>query len=522
MSVKYRSTRGGKIDATFEEVVLGGLALDKGLYIPESIPEVSLEEIEKLRGLSFPEVAFAIISKFVRDDEVPAESLKEIIQNSFKSFRSPEVTPSVKLSEFWVLELFHGPTFAFKDVALQFLGNLFEFFLQRGKIQSTLTILGATSGDTGSAAIHGLRGKANINCFIMFPHGKVTEIQERQMTTIPDENVHCISVHGDFDDCQAIVKESFQNNKFREDTKLGAINSINWARVLAQITYYFYSWLKITEDVAPQDRIPINYVVPTGNFGDILAGYYAKQMGLPIGKLVVSTNENDVLHRFFETGVYKKNPAIFTIAPSMDISISSNFERYLYYLAGTNCETLKTWMVEFETTGVLTVPSEILAVAKKTFTSSASNKERIISAMQSIYSQDHYLVCPHTATAVVAVRDCHLSSDSTVVLATAHPAKFEEAVEIALGGKDRIPPRPEIVQALFSLPTRVSIVENNAETVQNFIAQKLQPASTATNSSVNSSGKCPVDNAAMVANILVTVGATVLTTWLILRYLKRT
>ena len=327
--ILYRSTRGKQNGLRFEEVVLGGLATDKGLFVPEKIPIMTMEEIEKMRGMTYIELAYTVISRFVGPEDVPTDKLKDIVHRSFSTFRTPEVTPVVKLSDVWVLELFHGPTFAFKDVALQFLGNLFEYFLTTGSIQDRITILGATSGDTGSAAIHGLRGKKNVNCFIMYPNGKVTEVQERQMTTIPDANVHCICIDdGDFDDCQAIVKAAFADASFRDEVKLGAINSINWARVLAQITYYFYSWLRVTDANPGKAHISkLNYAVPTGNFGDILAGYYAKRMGLPVDRLVVCANENDVLHRFLQTGVYRKSPATLTIAPSMDISISSNFER---------------------------------------------------------------------------------------------------------------------------------------------------------------------------------------------------
>eukprot|EP01038_Epipyxis_sp_PR26KG_P017125 gene17125-23570_t len=286
MSICYKSTRGRQSNLTFEQVVLGGLAT-------EEIPSFDATEIERMRGMSYSDLSYEIISKYVGPDMIPAVELRNIISKSFSCFRSKEVTPSIKLAEFWVLELFHGPTFAFKDVALQFLGNIFEFFLKRGSIQNSITILGATSGDTGSAAIHGLRGKENVNCFIMFPMGKVTEIQERQMTTIPDQNVQCISLKGDFDDAQSIVKAAFADIVFRDEVNLGAINSINWARVLAQTTYYFYSYLRITDGMDKSKLPPINYAVPTGNFGDILAGYYAKRMGLPIDKLVICTNEND-------------------------------------------------------------------------------------------------------------------------------------------------------------------------------------------------------------------------------------
>uniref|UniRef100_A0A7S2SVW5 Threonine synthase N-terminal domain-containing protein n=1 Tax=Rhizochromulina marina TaxID=1034831 RepID=A0A7S2SVW5_9STRA len=280
--VTYRSTRGGASGMRFESVVLAGLAPDRGLYVPESMPSFSPAEIEAMRTYSFEDQAFAIMSKFISRSEIPEADLRSLVNKSYKSFRDPLVTPVVKTGNVHTLELFHGPTFAFKDVALQFLGNLFEYFI--GKKQGSerrLTIMGATSGDTGSAAIYGLRGKANVNCFILYPKGRVSAIQERQMATVPDSNIHCLCVEGNFDDCQDIVKGAFMDKSFRDEVKLGAVNSINWARVLAQITYYFHAYYQVTATGKDPNR-KINFSVPTGNFGDILAGYYAKRMGLPV------------------------------------------------------------------------------------------------------------------------------------------------------------------------------------------------------------------------------------------------
>jgi len=511
MTIKYKSTRGKQSGLSFEEVVLGGLATDKGLYVPEKIPNFSMKKIEEMRSLSYIDLAYEVISSFVGPEDVPSQKLKEIIEKSFSTFRTPEVAPVVKLQDFWVLELFHGPTFAFKDVALQFLGNLFEFFLERGKIQQSITILGATSGDTGSAAIHGLRGKRNVSCFIMFPLGKVTEIQERQMTTIPDENIHCLSIKGDFDDCQAIVKAAFADSKFRDEVKLGAINSINWARVLAQITYYFYSYLRVTDGQGTDSPISLNYAVPTGNFGDILAGYYAKRMGLPVDQLVVCTNENDVLHRFLSSGVYQKNPAVLTIAPSMDISVSSNFERYLYYLAEESGDTLAGWMETFETSGQLSVSPVVLEQARQDFSSFSSDRAAILKAMRSVFEQERpgqegYLVCPHTATAVVAANALKLPPHRTVCLATAHPAKFEEAEQLALS-VNQLPKRPEVLDALFRLKERKTLIPRDLKNVQDFVRSKLKGKSTKEESFLFNDKTTTV---LAVAAVVVTVGFTVL------------
>ena len=381
-----------------------------------------------------------------------------------------DVTPCLKKKDMWMLELFHGPTFAFKDVALQFLGNLFEYFLLRGKIQSRITILGATSGDTGSAAIHGLRGKKNVNCFITYPRGKVTEIQERQMTTIPDDNVSCINIDGNFDDCQAIVKAAFADAEFRKEVNLGAINSINWARVLAQITYYFYAWLRVTD--GGDRKAAVNFAVPTGNFGDILAGYFAKRMGLPVDKLVVCTNQNDVLHRFLQDGKMTRLPAQMTIAPSMDISVSSNFERYLFYLSGENAETLASWMSSFESTGSMEVPKKLLSIARSEFLSYASDEKLIVKTMTDMWNDEGYLLCPHTATAVAGIKALKLPGNTSICLATAHPAKFEEAVNLALKNS-KVPPRPKELEVLFSLPIRSYPLPNALSSVQGFVRKKL-------------------------------------------------
>lgn len=470
-TIRYKSTRGGEKGRSFEEVVLGGLAGDKGLYVPESIPHFAQKEIEAMRSMPYAELAYTVISKFVSPNDIPEKNLRDIINRSFSTFRTPEVTPSIKLNDFWVLELFHGPTFAFKDVALQFLGNLFEYFLTKeNAIQNRITILGATSGDTGSAAIYGLRGKKNVNCFIMYPTGKVTDIQERQMTSILDSNIHCLSVEGDFDTCQALVKAAFADKQFSDDIKLGAINSINWARVLAQITYYFYSWLRTT---AKGSTDKVNFAVPTGNFGDILAGYYAKRMGLPVGKLVICTNQNDVLHRFLISGSYKRDPCEATIAPSMDISVSSNFERYLLFLAEGSTEKLASWMNTFESTGEVTVPSSALQMAREDFLSHASNKSDILEAMKKTFDKEKYLVCPHTATAVVAVKALGLPSATTTILATAHPAKFEEAITLSLGDPKNHPPRPEQLEILFSLPTKTTLLPNSLDRVKAFMKSKI-------------------------------------------------
>ncbi|KAG5182073.1 threonine synthase [Tribonema minus] len=472
MPVKYRSTRGGHHGMSFEDVVLGGLATDKGLYVPESVPAVSADEIESWRSLSFADLAHAILSQYVSTDEIPSDDLRRLLHASYKSFRSPDVTPVVKVGGVWVLELWHGPTFAFKDVALQFLGNLFEFFLERRRArgeQARLTILGATSGDTGSAAIYGMRGKKHMDCFILFPEGRVSQIQERQMTTVEDTNIHCVSVEGSFDDCQAIVKAAFNDKEFRERVSLGAVNSINWARVLAQMTYYFWAYFRVT-DQQDTKGAPIHFSVPTGNFGDILAGYYCRRMGLPLGKLLVATNENDILHRFFTSGKYWREANKVTISPSMDICVSSNFERYLFHLAGDDTDVLSQWFADFEKTGKLTIEGDLLAKAQAEFVSASVAAEENLANIKHQWEKNQYLFCPHSSIGAAAPPHCDLPVTETVVLATAHPAKFPSAVGMVV---TPMPPAPVELQRLYTLPTRKHQLPNSLAEVQGYMVQVL-------------------------------------------------
>lgn len=378
-----------------------------------------------------------------------------------------------KVGPTWILELFHGPTFAFKDVALQFLGNLFEYFLSKRKgADARLTILGATSGDTGSAAIHGLRGKKNVHVFILYPKGRVSEIQERQMTTVLDKNVHCISVeNATFDDCQNIVKQSFQDEAFRDRVHLGAVNSINWARVLAQITYYFYAYFRVTSK--DKGLRKVSFSVPTGNFGDVLAGYYAREMGLPIDKLIVATNSNDILNRFFTTGKYWKNPVSATLSPSMDISISSNFERLLFDLAGHDASVLKGWMTEFERTDKLTLTGEPLARAREIFASAAVDEKATLETIADFHRDHGYVLCPHTAVGVAAAKVVGSLNAATVCLATAHHAKFVTATR-HLPEADVESDTPSQLRDLEFLPTRSVSLPANGFYVKRYIDQTLR------------------------------------------------
>jgi threonine synthase len=360
-------------------------------------------------------------------------------------------------------ELFHGPTFAFKDVALQMLGNFFEYFLSTGSCEGRMAVLGATSGDTGSAAIAGLRGKKGIHAVVLFPLNRVSPIQERQMTTIPDENIHCVAVEGTFDDCQDLVKASFNTREFRDDVHLGAVNSINWCRVLAQTTYYFWSYLRVSD---VNNDVVVNFSVPTGNFGDILAGYYAKQMGLPVGKLIVATNENDILHRLLTKGEYHREQIAESISPSMDICVSSNLERYLFYLAGSDAKQLADWMGTFETTHKLTLSGDTLKRAQDDFMSARADTEETLSIIKDYHTNHNYLLCPHSAVGVSAIRQLNMVNEATVCLATAHFGKFLEAVKRAV---DPLPDLPVELASLMDLPTRRTELKNDLSQVQSFV-----------------------------------------------------
>lgn len=470
-SVTYSSTRGcpSQRSISFRTAVMRGLAHDRGLFVPDALPTVTLAELESWRALDYPALATAVMGKFVGEDEVPRDVLADIVGRSCAAFRSAEVTPLVKVDGHYILELFHGPTFAFKDVALQILGNFFEYFLSTGSNGGRLAVLGATSGDTGSAAIYGLRGKKGVDCIILYPEGRVSEIQKRQMTTVPDDNIHCLEVAGTFDDCQDIVKASFADEGFRDRVCLGAVNSINWCRVLAQTTYYFWSWLRVTD--MEEGVGEVNFAVPTGNFGDVLAGYYAKRMGLPVGDLIVATNENDILHRFFTKGEYHREDIQKTLSPSMDICVSSNFERYLYHLAGDDAKQLAAWMAAFEQTGRLTLAGEQLRQAQADFRSARADTAATLATIRQYHRADGYMLCPHSAVGVSAARQLDAAGRATVCLATAHFAKFPDACQEAV---DPLPESPEELSRLWGMETRSSSCPNDAKVVQAFMERRIE------------------------------------------------
>jgi len=459
--MKYISTRGGIAPVGFKDAVMMGLANDGGLLLPAEYPHFQRETIESWRGLSYQDLAFNILSPFA--DDIPASDLRSLIERSYATFSHPEITPVVRKGGLHILELFHGPTLAFKDVALQLLGNLFEYLLkERGE---RMNIIGATSGDTGSAAIYGVRGKENINIFILHPHGRTSKIQALQMTTVTDGNVFNISVNGTFDDCQNIVKTLFSDLEFKQKYSLGAVNSINWARVLAQIVYYFYAWLKVTES-APKEVV---FSVPTGNFGDIFAGYVAKRIGLPIEKLILATNENNILARMVNSGDYSTGEVVPTLSPSMDIQVASNFERYLYHLFDESPARVNAALAAFAKTGRMTFTSEELARVQQDFSSCSVDREQTIRTIAEFSNSLGYLLDPHTAVGVRAALDSGMSGCEHVCLATAHPAKFGDAVKIATGKEPVLPPG---LQGLDALPSRCDNMDAELGLVRAFVEAK--------------------------------------------------
>ena len=439
-----------------------GLADDGGLLLPEEIPKLSKSELAELNDLPYADLAFKIISRFATD--IPAADLKDLLDRSYATFDHPETTPLVKLDKLYILELFHGPTLAFKDVALQFLGNLFEYILeQSGK---KMNIIGATSGDTGSAAIYGVRGRKNINIFIMHPEGRVSPIQELQMTTVADDNVFNLAIDGTFDDAQSIVKEIFGDLEFKQHYALGAVNSINWARVLAQVVYYFYAWFQVNKQSACSE---VEFSVPTGNFGDIFAGFIAREMGLPIKRLILATNANNILSRFVQSGDYSTADVQQSISPSMDIQVASNLERYLFYLFAGDSNKLSAKMEEFKQTGKLTFSAEELGKIQETFAAATVDDAATTATIKDFYAQTGYILDPHTSVGVTAGRKKSSGNCPLVCLATAHPAKFGAAVKAAIGHDPLLPPA---LQGIENLPKRVERLAANTDVIKGYVSQR--------------------------------------------------
>ena len=465
--MRYISTRGEAPPASFTDVLLAGLARDGGLYVPETWPRLSAPTIAGFKGKSYQDVAFAVMQPFLAN-EIASADLKRMIDDAYESFGHSEVAPLVELaSGQWLLELFHGPTLAFKDFAMQFVARLMDFVLAVRKDRVTIVV--ATSGDTGGAAVEAFRGRERVDLVVLFPKGRVSDVQRRMMTTATEDNVHALAIEGTFDDCQTIVKHLFNDHAFRDRVKLSAVNSINFARIVAQSVYYFTAAVALG---APA-RAP-TFVVPTGNFGDIFAGYAAKCMGLPIARLVIATNENDILARTLMTGRYEPRAVVATSSPAMDIQISSNFERLLFYANGGDGAIIRNLMRALAETGSFTIAPAALEKIRETFDAERADDNETRLAIRDVYAKFGYLLDPHGAVGFVAAQK-HAAKDRApiIMLGAAHPAKFPEAVEAATGIHLALPAR---LADLNARKERVNVLPADCDAVARFIAERSRVA----------------------------------------------
>jgi len=460
--MKYVSTRGQAPELSFEDAMLSGLARDGGLYVPSEIPQMSHDDIAALSGLSYEETTFRVMRPFL-GDSFTDEEFRDIIAKAYDNFDHAAQAPLKQLApNHFLLELFHGPTLAFKDFAMQLIGQLFQAAL--AKRNERVTIVGATSGDTGSAAIEAFKGLSNVDVFILYPHGRVSEVQRRQMSTPSEDNVHALALDGDFDDCQARVKDMFNDFDFRDGVKLAGVNSINIARVLAQVVYYFSSAVSLG---APLRKV--SFTVPTGNFGDIFAGYIAKQMGLPIEQLVVATNQNDILHRCLAGQGYHKGETIPSISPSMDIQVSSNFERALYYAYGQDSGAVAQLMDELNNGG-FDVSQGAMQELSETYNSGRCSEDETLATIKSQLAASGDLLCPHGAIGVKVAEEHRKADVPMITLATAHPAKFPAAVKDACGIH---PPLPTHMADLYDRSERVTRIANDLTTLEEHIRKNI-------------------------------------------------
>ncbi|HPC19489.1 MAG: threonine synthase [Kiritimatiellae bacterium] len=461
--MRYISTRGTQPPLSFFDAVMTGLARDGGLLIPDRIPNVT-EQLRDWEDLDYPSLAFEIMRLFA--DEPGDARLRELIAAAYATFEHPEIAPIRKVGGLHVLELFHGPTLAFKDIALQFLGRLFEEILEER--DARLNILAATSGDTGSAAIAGVRGQPRIHIFVMHPHGRVSPLQERQMTSVLDANVFNLAVKGSFDDCQLIMKTLFRDLPFKDAYALGSVNSVNWSRVLSQIVYYFHAALRVRAETGADQ---VQFAVPTGNFGDILAGWYAKRMGLPVRRLILATNENDILARFFNTGTYARGAVVPSINPSMDIQVASNFERWLYYKVERDPQAVSRLMTQFAREGRMEIPRDVRGRVDVEIVAGSSDTKHTLETIRRYHETHNYLLDPHTAAGIYVAEQYNELDDPMICLATAHPAKFPEAIATATGQDLAHHP---ILDAFGQAPTRCEVVDNNVEAVRAYLAARAR------------------------------------------------
>ncbi|MER8456942.1 threonine synthase [Mesorhizobium sp. M0915] len=464
--MQYVSTRGEAPALGFSDAVLAGLARDGGLYLPSAWPHFSAAEVRAMRGLAYPDLAIRVLSPFL-GGEIAAPVFERLVREAYATFRHGAVCPLVQSGpNSFVLELFHGPTLAFKDVAMQLLARLMDHVL--AERDQRATIVGATSGDTGGAAIDAFAGRNRTDIFVLFPHGRVSPVQQRQMTTSTAANVHALAIEGNFDDCQGLVKDMFNDHGFRDRVSLSGVNSINWARIMAQIVYYFSSALSLG---AP-DR-PVSFTVPTGNFGDIFAGYAAKKMGLPIERLIIATNDNDILARTLATGEYRMKGVFSTTSPSMDIQVSSNFERLLFEASGRDASTVRRYMDGLKQSGAFTIEAGEIAKIRSEFDAGRATMGEVAATIRTTLAVSGYLLDPHTATAVHVAAGKAAGEVPMVVLGTAHPAKFPAAVEAASGVS---PALPAWLGGLMSAEEKYTVLPSDLKMVEDYVGRHTRAA----------------------------------------------
>ena len=458
--MKYISTRNKSKEYSFEEVFIKGLADDGGLFVPKSLKKFSNEEINSMSKLSYQELANKIIFPFI-GDFMSEKELSVIIKKSYSVFRKEQAVSIVKIANTHILELFNGPTLAFKDIAMQLLGNFYEYYLRKNS--KTINIIVATSGDTGAAAIDAIKGKKNMNIFVLHPHNKVSVVQRKLMSTAKNNNVFNIAVEGNFDDCQNLVKSMFSDKEFSSSINMSGVNSINWARIIAQTVYYFYTYFLLN------NNRPINFSVPTGNFGDVYAGYLSKKMGLPIDKLIVATNQNDILHRAISNGKYEVEAVVETTSPSMDIQIASNFERLIYDLNNQNDLETDKIMSNIKKDGKFIISKEKLSKIKNNFLSASIKESEVLKIIKEVYEKYKIILDPHTAIGFGALNTKNLEGDS-VVLATAHPCKFPEAIDKSINFKPNL---PNELKYILDEKENYHIISNNLSKIKQYIKEKI-------------------------------------------------
>ena len=459
--MKYISTRDNSKEYSFEEVFIKGLADDGGLFVPREVKKYSAVELESLSSLNYQDLAKKIIYPFI-GDFMAVNELSDIVEKSYSVFRKDNAVDLIKLGDTKLLELFHGPTLAFKDIAMQLLGNFYKFYLN--KTNKNINVVVATSGDTGAAAIDAIKGKKNMNIFVLHPHNKISLVQRKLMSTIKEKNVFNIAIEGNFDDCQNLVKSMFADKEFSKSINMSGVNSINWARIIAQVVYYFYTYFQIRDDR------PVNFSVPTGNFGDVYAGYLAKKMGLPINKLIVATNQNDILHRAISNGKYEADSVFETNSPSMDIQIASNFERLVYDLNDCDDNETQKIMTDIKEEGKYIIPKSKMEKINKDFLSATINEKEVLDIIKEVYTKYDIILDPHSAIGFGALNKVNIDGNN-IVLVTAHPCKFPDAIDKSIGIK---PELPDELKYVMDERENYDIISNNLSKTQKYIKEKIQ------------------------------------------------